>query len=145
MGPCPQVKDLVKAAYQRAKRVLSQHEKDLHLLAKELLDKETLSGEQIKKLLNLTSQARRCSRCSLTVELPVSCRICPTQDLAVELPCCTVVVNAGTMKERLVLGQMLRKGVTLGMCRRPAQPGRRLLQASVGRWLHAGRTCGVQA
>jgi hypothetical protein len=51
-----QVKELVKAAYQRAKRVLSQHEKDLHVLAKELLDKETLSGEQIKKLLNLTSQ-----------------------------------------------------------------------------------------
>ena len=46
----------MKGAYQRAKRVLSQHEKDLHVLAKELLDKETLSGEQIKKLLNLTQQ-----------------------------------------------------------------------------------------
>lgn len=48
-----QVKDLVKSAYLRARRILTQHERDLHTLAKELLDKETLSGEQIKKLLKI--------------------------------------------------------------------------------------------
>ena len=48
-----QVKDLVKSAYSRARSILMQHEKELHKLAKELLDKETLSGEQIKKLLKI--------------------------------------------------------------------------------------------
>ena len=48
-----QVKELVKNAYTRARRILTQHERDLHTLAKELLDKETLSGEQIKKLLKI--------------------------------------------------------------------------------------------
>ena len=48
-----QVKDLVQKAYTRAQRILTQHERDLHTLAKELLDKETLSGEQIKKLLKI--------------------------------------------------------------------------------------------
>jgi len=48
------VKELVKNAYSRARGVLMQHEKELHKLAKELLDKETLSGEQIKSLLNIT-------------------------------------------------------------------------------------------
>lgn len=52
-----QVKELVKNAYSRARKILMQHEKDLHKLAKELLDKETLSGEQIKKLLNISSSA----------------------------------------------------------------------------------------
>lgn len=69
-----QVKELVKGAYQRAKRVLSQHEKDLHVLAKELLDKETLSGEQIKKLLNITSQARALIR-------PLFSSACHLQDV----------------------------------------------------------------
>ncbi|CAL5222682.1 g5082 [Coccomyxa viridis] len=48
-----EVKDLVKSAYTRARHILTQHERDLHTLAKELLDKETLSGEQIKKLLKI--------------------------------------------------------------------------------------------
>ena len=48
-----QVKELVKSAYTRARHILTQHERDLHTLAKELLDKETLSGEQIKKLLKI--------------------------------------------------------------------------------------------
>jgi ATP-dependent metalloprotease len=52
-----QVKELVKSAYARAKKILMQHEKDLHKLAKELLDKETLSGEQIKKLLNISQHS----------------------------------------------------------------------------------------
>ena len=43
----------MQKAYTRAQQILKQHERDLHTLAKELLDKETLSGEQIKKLLKI--------------------------------------------------------------------------------------------
>ncbi|BDA41445.1 ATP-dependent zinc metalloprotease FTSH 4, mitochondrial [Coccomyxa sp. Obi] len=49
-----EVKELVKNAYSRARTILMQHEKDLHKLAKELLDKETLSGEQIRNLLQIS-------------------------------------------------------------------------------------------
>jgi ATP-dependent metalloprotease len=55
VASCVQVKELVKNAYSRARVILMQHEKDLHKLAKELLDKETLSGEQIRSLLKITS------------------------------------------------------------------------------------------
>lgn len=40
-----------QAAYARAKHVLRQHERELHALAQELIDKETLTGAQIKELL----------------------------------------------------------------------------------------------
>ncbi|PSC71547.1 ATP-dependent zinc metalloprotease FTSH mitochondrial [Micractinium conductrix] len=46
-----EVKTLLSAAYARAKHVLRQHEKELHALAQELIDKETLTGQQIKELL----------------------------------------------------------------------------------------------
>ncbi len=48
-----EVRRLVQGAYDRAKRVLQQHEGQLHRLAGELLDKETLSGEQIKGMLGI--------------------------------------------------------------------------------------------
>ena len=46
-----EVKGLLTAAYSRAKHVLRQHEKELHALAQELIDKETLTGAQITELL----------------------------------------------------------------------------------------------
>ncbi|KAL4442017.1 hypothetical protein ABPG77_011278 [Micractinium sp. CCAP 211/92] len=46
-----EVKNLLSAAYSRAKHVLRQHEKELHALAQELIDKETLTGQQIQELL----------------------------------------------------------------------------------------------
>lgn len=49
--PRLQVKNLLSAAYSRAKQVLRQHEKELHALAQELIDKETLTGQQIQELL----------------------------------------------------------------------------------------------
>ncbi len=55
--PLWQVKELVKNAYSRARTILMQHEKDLHKLAKELLDKETLSGEQIRSLLQISKSS----------------------------------------------------------------------------------------
>lgn len=51
LPPRPQVKNLLSAAYARAKHVLRQHEKELHALAQELIDKETLTGQQIQELL----------------------------------------------------------------------------------------------
>ncbi|KAI7839312.1 hypothetical protein COHA_007010 [Chlorella ohadii] len=46
-----EVKALLSGAYGRAKSVLKQHEKELHALAQELVDKETLTGQQIQELL----------------------------------------------------------------------------------------------
>ena len=46
-----EVKRLVGAAYARAKAVLTSHERELHALAAELVEKETLSGAQIRELL----------------------------------------------------------------------------------------------
>ncbi|GIL68307.1 hypothetical protein Vafri_21590, partial [Volvox africanus] len=48
-----EVRKLVQGAYERAKTVLTKHERDLHRLAAELLEKETLSGEQIKTMLGV--------------------------------------------------------------------------------------------
>ena len=47
-----EVKKFVNEAYERARKLLQSHEKELHLLAKTLLDKETLSGKEINELLN---------------------------------------------------------------------------------------------
>lgn len=46
-----QVKKILNSAYDRAKGIIGKHEEELHTLAKELLDKETLTGKQIKDLL----------------------------------------------------------------------------------------------
>lgn len=46
-----EVKRLLAAAHDRARSVLKSHEKELHALAKELLDKETLTGAQIREVL----------------------------------------------------------------------------------------------
>ena len=47
----------MQGAYDRAKAVLTRHEPQLHKLAAELLDKETLSGEQIRTSLGLAARA----------------------------------------------------------------------------------------
>ncbi|KAG2436521.1 hypothetical protein HYH02_011459 [Chlamydomonas schloesseri] len=52
-----EVRKLVQGAYDRAKAVLQHHEPQLHKLAAELLDKETLSGEQIRAMLGLAARA----------------------------------------------------------------------------------------
>lgn len=44
------------AAHERAQNILKQHEKDLHSLANELLDKETLTGKQIMELMGLAAR-----------------------------------------------------------------------------------------
>ena len=55
---CLQVKRLLNAAYERAQAVLRQNEHELHAVAKQLLEQESLTGTQIKELLaNLKKQA----------------------------------------------------------------------------------------
>ena len=46
-----EVRDLVQGAYENAKYILTTNEEELHLLAKALLDHETLTGKQIKEML----------------------------------------------------------------------------------------------
>lgn len=46
-----QVKRILNAAYDRARGIVKLHEQELHTLARELLEKETLTGKQIKDLL----------------------------------------------------------------------------------------------
>ena len=47
-----EVKKIVEAGYDRAKKVLTEKIDDLHKLAKALLTYETLSGEEIENLIN---------------------------------------------------------------------------------------------
>src|SRR3546814_1467360 len=47
-----EIRDIVEAGYDRAKYVLTENETQLHLLANALLEYETLSGEEIKALLD---------------------------------------------------------------------------------------------
>lgn len=49
-----EVRGLLKEAYERARGILQKHEAELHVLAKALLDEETISGDQIKGILGLT-------------------------------------------------------------------------------------------
>lgn len=46
-----EVKRLLAAAYERASNILTTHQNELHALAQELLDKESLTGKEIKELL----------------------------------------------------------------------------------------------
>ena len=54
-----EVKKIVDAGYQRAKKILTEKLDDLHKLAKALLIYETLSGEEIKDLILKNIQPKR--------------------------------------------------------------------------------------
>ena len=56
-----EVKKIVDAGYQRAKKILSTKIEDLHKLAKALLAYETLSGDEIKDLILKNIQPQRVS------------------------------------------------------------------------------------
>lgn len=46
-----EVRQLIQSAYTRARSILTAHEPELHALASELLERETLSGDQIKEMI----------------------------------------------------------------------------------------------
>ena len=46
-----EIKALVEGAHQRATHILTEHQEQLHLLAQALLEYETLTGDEIKALL----------------------------------------------------------------------------------------------
>ncbi|MFT7638050.1 MAG: cell division protease FtsH, partial [Candidatus Omnitrophota bacterium] len=48
-----EIKELVDNAYKKAKEILMLHEDQLHLLAKTLMEKETLDASEIREFLNL--------------------------------------------------------------------------------------------
>jgi cell division protease FtsH len=48
-----EVKTLVDTAYARSKEILTLHRDQLELLAKELMEKETLEAVEVRKLLGL--------------------------------------------------------------------------------------------
>ena len=54
-----EVKKIVDAGYERAKKILTDKLEDLHKLAKALLMYETLSGEEIKDLIFKNIQPKR--------------------------------------------------------------------------------------
>ena len=54
-----EIKKIVDAGYQRAKKILTEKLDDLHTLAKALLVYETLSGEEIKNLILKNIQPKR--------------------------------------------------------------------------------------
>ncbi|MDJ0931952.1 ATP-dependent zinc metalloprotease FtsH [Breoghania sp.] len=47
-----EIKGFVNAGYETAKRIITENEDELHTIAKGLLEYETLSGDEIKDLLN---------------------------------------------------------------------------------------------
>ena len=51
-----EVQLLVQEAYNRAKSLLKQNEDKLHKLASALVERETMSGEQISELLGLPAR-----------------------------------------------------------------------------------------
>ena len=50
-----EVKARLDAAYKRAKDLLTQHEGDLHTIARRLLDSESLSGSELKELCGIAT------------------------------------------------------------------------------------------
>ena len=46
-----EVSRIIMECYSRAEKILTEHTDELHLLAKTLLDRETLDGEEVRKLL----------------------------------------------------------------------------------------------
>ncbi|RKF21729.1 ATP-dependent metallopeptidase FtsH/Yme1/Tma family protein [Altericroceibacterium spongiae] len=66
-----EIRQLVDKAYDRAKQVLTEHEDQLQLLAQSLLEYETLTGDEIEKLLDSGKVDRPDEPCGPTPVRPV--------------------------------------------------------------------------
>jgi len=60
-----EVKNLLQEAYETVKMTLSQHQEELHSLASALLEKETLTGEEVKTIIQ-SIEKQRASRPTTT-------------------------------------------------------------------------------
>jgi cell division protease FtsH len=47
-----EVKEIISSCYERARKILTEHEKQLHAVAKALLERETLDSEDVKIILS---------------------------------------------------------------------------------------------
>lgn len=71
-----EVRELLQTAYENAKRILTTHQRELHGLAAALLEHETMTAADIKKLLvQLKDQA---NRAQTPIPLPTPQPILPT-------------------------------------------------------------------
>jgi len=53
-----EVKELLKASYEYAKATLKEHEKELHDVAEALLERETLSADEVKEIIHMDTGAK---------------------------------------------------------------------------------------
>ncbi|KAL6841561.1 hypothetical protein ACP4OV_028704 [Aristida adscensionis] len=65
-----EVKEILEKAYNNAKAILTTHDKELHVLANALLEHETLSGAQIKKLLAQVNNTKKQKTAKVTQKTP---------------------------------------------------------------------------
>jgi cell division protease FtsH len=78
-----EVKRLVRAGYDEAKRILQEHYEGLHRLAKTLLELETLTGDEIAKILN-GEEIKRDETTGVAVELSSNLAVPETEPVAAE-------------------------------------------------------------
>jgi cell division protease FtsH len=78
-----EIKRLVKAGYDEAKRILQENHDGLHRLAKTLLELETLTGDEIAKVLN-GEEIKRDDTTGVAVELSSNLAVPETEPVAAE-------------------------------------------------------------
>jgi cell division protease FtsH len=78
-----EVKRLVRSGYDDAKRILQEHHDGLHRLAKTLLELETLTGDEIAKILN-GEEIKRDETTGVAVELSSNLAVPETEPVAAE-------------------------------------------------------------
>ena len=78
-----EIKRLVKAGYDEAKRILQENHDGLHRLAKTLLELETLTGDEIAKVLN-GEEIKRDETTGVAVELSSNLAVPETEPVAAE-------------------------------------------------------------
>ncbi|KAF8783593.1 hypothetical protein HU200_000533 [Digitaria exilis] len=100
-----EVKDILDRAYNNAKTILTKHDKELHALANALLEQETLSGAQIKKLLAQVNKSNNKQEEAAKVPQKSSVTPPPCQSPAVAAAAAaTTAAHEGAAKAKGVVG-----------------------------------------